>query len=646
MFRAVTMLRLRALVLERDSRAVLRELGRLGMVQLAPASADMASFLPRDRSQELGRCDALLGRVHELRRSLELPHTDEPGPQPASLDQAEEDLLALEEQVKLLLGRRQAAVERLHEASVVGEQVSSYRGVALPLEPDCSFLHLVTGTLPPGNLDALRVEVGQKVVLLPLAERNGRQTLVAMSTHCGWPALESLLQRAAFQPDVLPVAPGATSDTFSEQNGLEQRQLDAELAQLEAELRALAGGCAPALAAAEKLVSTERALLEAEQSSVRSDATVLLEGWVPADDAAALERRLRETTRGRCVIETARAESPAGQVPVLLRHSRLVRPFEMLVAAFGLPSYGELEPTLLVALSYVVMFGMMFGDAGHGALLAGAGLIAMRRARSPRMRDVGVLLLLGGLSSTIFGLVYGSYFGLEQLKHHALWRDPLAGDPLRLMVVAIGIGVVLISTGLVLNVVNCIRRGDWIGAVLGKFGLVGLLFYWGALALVTGLAPARSPCLLILFFVVPLVGWCLKEPVELVLSRRRGHPAEGVLAAITESFVGAFEAVLSYLANTISFVRLAAYAMSHAALLTATFLMADELKHGSGGVVLSGIVVVLGNLVAFLLEGTVAAVQALRLEYYEFFGKFYSGEGRPFAPFRLATSEPGSPEVT
>jgi len=683
------MLRLRALVLERDERAVLRELGGLGIMQLirAPASGDTAAFAARDRTAELARCEALLARVHELRRSLEAELEAEveaeleveaeveatspdaaslraasadaaslkaasPDAAPAaalelrSLERAGETLRALEEQTSRLLTRRQALLAQRAASSAAGEKVSRYGGLGLPLRaPErYAFLHVVTGTLPAEALDPLRLQVGEAVALLPLLEREGRQALIAMSTRAGWPALEGALLGAGFQREILPAIEGATAETFSEENRREQQQVAAELERLGAEARALASRCAPVLARIASLAGTERCLLQAEQSALGSEAAVLLEGWVPAEDARALERRLRELARGRCVVETAssgEAATPEAQVPVLLRHPRWLRPFEALVAAYGLPTYGELEPTLFVALSYLVMFGMMFGDAGHGALLVLGGLLARRRGRTPTIRQVGTLLCYGGCSSAIFGVLYGSYFGVEQLKRHALWSDPLAGDPLRFMLAAIGVGVVLISLGLILNVVNCLRRRDWIGGVLGQFGLIGLLFYWGALALVTGVAPPRSPALLVVVLLVPLAGWCLREPLALVLERRAGHPAApggGVLAAITESSVGAFEAVLSYLANTISFVRLAAYAMSHAALLTAAFAMADQLRHVSvGGGALSVLVIVLGNAVAIVLEGIVAAVQTVRLEYYEFFGKFFSGNGQPFTPFRLVT---------
>lgn len=215
-----------------------------------------------------------------------------------------------------------------------------------------------------------------------------------------------------------------------------------------------------------------------------------------------------------------------------------------------------------------------------------------------------------------------------------------------LMYGAIGIGVVMISLGLILNIINRFRRGDVIGGFLDKFGVVGVIFYWGMLAFVTKYAAIESRGLvnlaIVLFLVLPLVGWALKEPIQYFVQRNTGNPVDmggSLFVSITESLVGAFEAVLSYLANTISFVRLAAYAMSHAALLVAAFMLAEEVRYFSfGGGVLSVLVIILGNLVAIVLEGIIASVQALRLEYYEFFGKFFSGSGQPFKPFRLVVN--------
>jgi V/A-type H+-transporting ATPase subunit I len=202
----------------------------------------------------------------------------------------------------------------------------------------------------------------------------------------------------------------------------------------------------------------------------------------------------------------------------------------------------------------------------------------------------------------------------------------------------------VISTGLVLNIVNRFRKGDWIGGFLDSYGVAGAIFYWGILGLLLKYTALRERGLvgltILLVIALPLLAWSIRGPLLHARSRRAGQTqpdaAGGTLTALMESIVEAFEAALSYMANTISFVRLAAYAMSHAAVLIATFVLAREVGSVStGGGFLSLMVIIGGNLVAIVLEGIIAGVQALRLEYYEFFNKFFSGGGQAFAPFSL-----------
>ena len=648
MFEPVSMTRLRLVVLERDERAVLRHLGRAGVVQLTrtPAGPGTAPLSPRNRSDELARLERVSSRLENLRRSLELPAA---GPQlmpvEMSLEQAEKSIQSLEEQSGELLKRRQHLQDRLAEMTAVMEQISDYRGFDLPLDQpnDSSFLHFVTGSLPAKDLAKLKMD--GDVALLPLAERNGRQILIAMTTRQNRLDLDRKLQQAGFQTEELPVVAGATTAALSEQNQREEEQAAVQLKELNAKLQAFVKQCSPIWAQIEITTSTERRLLEAEQNFPRTESSVLVTGWVPSADVLELERLVQEITNERCIIETTPAEKvDEEEIPVLLRHPRLLRPFAMLVTAYGLPNYRELEPTLFVAVSYLLMFGMMFGDVGHGFVLALGGLFLLLTNRRAVLRDVGLLLLFGGGSSMIFGALYGSCFGIEQFKKYALWHDPLAGDPMSLMIAGIEIGIVMISLGLVLNIINRFRHGDFIGALLDKFGAAGAVFYWGALALFTKSAAIRSHGLFtpaILLLAALAVAWMLNEPIHIWRSRHARHAAEpgGTSTVIMESFVSVFEGLLSYFANTISFVRLAAYAMSHAALLLSAFMIAADVRHFStGGTFLSVLVIVLGNVLAIVLEGIVASVQALRLEYYEFFGKFFSGGGQPFQPFRLQTT--------
>jgi len=338
---------------------------------------------------------------------------------------------------------------------------------------------------------------------------------------------------------------------------------------------------------------------------------------------------------------------------VLLRHGWFLRPFSQLVRMYGLPGYGELEPTVFVAISYILMFGMMFGDAGHGLVVVLAGVLARLKGKTLQVRDAGTMLILLGLSGVASGVLYGSYFGVVDWNGRELGilGDPLRMNPLVFMGAGIGFGVLLMSVGLVSNAVNRIRRGDIVGALMDKFGVAGAVFYWGVLAvgirMATGRASSFDTTLLVLVIVVPLGAVFAKEPLEYVLRKRGSHGAhgnQGSQGSLVESLILApvevFEAITGYLANTISFVRLAAYSMAHAAVLMAAFTIGQQTAHVPyvGGV-LCVVIIVLGNAVAIGLEGIVVAVQALRLEYYEFFGKFFSGSGRAFAPFRFRTGE-------
>jgi len=468
-----------------------------------------------------------------------------------------------------------------------------------------------------------------------------------LSSRSCQPAVEDALRQAEFRTETPPTIARATVDSWLEGNRAQAQQIQRTLTQVDAEIETLRRTAMRDLPVVETSVRTERNLWEAERLFPRTQATVLLTGWIPAPDVPALVDCVRQVTVGRCAIEIQLPDNrtPEEQIPVLLRQSRLLRPFAALVRGFGLPRYHELSPTLFVAVSSLVMFGMMFGDVGHGTVLIAGGLTAGLINRAARRHGLTLLLVGAGLVSSIFGVIYGSYFGMTQFKRYALWRDPLEGDPIALMRTAMCIGVAVISLGLVLNIINRLRRREYVMACLDKFGIAGLWFYWGVLLLVTNLPllqkSGMAPWTLALCGALPLVAWTLRHPIEHALRQRHGQARdEGWFAVWAESLVGSFEGVLVYLANTVSFVRLAAYAMSHAALLMATFLLAEAVRgdsvtsHG-----LSVAIVIAGNTLAILFEGVIASVQTVRLEYYEFFSKFFSGDGRPFTPFRIAATD-------
>ncbi len=666
MFKPVPMLYLRAVVLSRDERNVLRGLGDLGVVHTTKSEAgpETAPIDPPDNAAEMARCDALVERVDALLEAFNQPfdatsdqdEANVPSPEPIALFEAERRVAAIEQALDSLTRRTAEAETRCTTVRTVVEQLSSFKQVNLPFSElgNFSFLHFAIGSMPSAKIDELRDELADNVVLLPLPRNESDSALVAVTSRTGRFAMETVLKKEGFKKETVVLDEGKTLNDLIAKSQEEAEAADRMLSDLALAKRGLAADHAGELRKMRASVIAEKSVLGAEEQFAHTAQTTLVTGWVPKPDAARVTDRLQEITEGRCAVETLAPEQvPDVKVPVLMRHSWFLRPFEMLVSGYGTPSYQDLEPTLFVAITYMLMFGMMFGDAGHGLVLLLAGLGIVFSSKRDKTRDVGTLVSLAGAASIIFGLIYGSFFGLESFQKYALWPGHKSLDhlvqtePMAIITLAIATGIAVISIGVILNIVNRVRKRDWRGGLFGGFGIIGALFYWGVIGLILKFAAIRSHGLVLaaigLFIVLPLVVWILYLPISQAIRNRRQRKAEGAHGeeeglgmSIVESAIEAFETVLSYMSNTVSFIRIAAYAMSHAAILMATFVLADKVVGANaGGGVPRLIVIIIGNLIAIILEGIIAAVQAMRLEYYEFFSKFFSGGGEEFKPFKL-----------
>jgi V/A-type H+-transporting ATPase subunit I len=390
-------------------------------------------------------------------------------------------------------------------------------------------------------------------------------------------------------------------------------------------------------------------LLQAQTHFAAAGRFVVISGWIPERDGPQLARAIAAASDGRAVVDLQRPEdlpealSASLRIPILHRNPVLLRPFQMLVQMYGVPSYAEVQPTAFFAISFLVMFGLMFGDVGQGLVLFSAGYCLFRYL--PRFLDYGILLMECGAASTVFGLLYGSLFGLEGVLP-VVWMEPIHDLP-RFMGIAIGFGVLVVSLGLVINIVNSWRTGERSSALLGARGVFGAFVYWVGLALVArALMPATFvvPAPLLLgMAVVPVLLLVLRRPlIRLVEGRaaRRPHPAGPRWLTALEGSVELVDALFGYFANTISFVRVAAFAAVHAGVFVALFALADTLAHSRFGQPLGLITLVAGNVVMIFLEGLTASVQVLRLEYYEFFGKFFRGGGELYRPLMLRRGGP------
>lgn len=353
-------------------------------------------------------------------------------------------------------------------------------------------------------------------------------------------------------------------------------------------------------------------------------------GWVPVSEKQKLKESLEELSdRVTLVFKPESEASSSTEPPTRLKNNWLVRPFEAIVRMYGTPSYNEMDPTSFVAVSYMIMFGSMFGDVGQGFIFLLAGMFLSGKMHRP---NLGGILSRIGASSMVFGVLFGSVFGNEKIL------KPLLLHPMEnintILLGGVGIGIVFTTVGFIYSMINSVKRKDLEDGMFGKDGMAGLLFYW--IIILTGLSVYLQgnggvPVFPVIVLCILLGLMVLKQPVANLIRGHRPLYHEPVQDYYIESGFGMVETLLGMLSNTVSFIRVGAFALNHVGL----FIAFETLSHMVGNRGGSIAVLILGNLIIIGLEGLIVFIQGLRLEYYELFNKYYEGDGIEYEPIRL-----------
>ena len=658
MFRSERMEKLSLLVLQSDVKRVTEALGRLGVLHLTQAEAEPEAYLlqPAHREADIARCQQLRSRVERLCEVLQIRLAEaaahfaghRPGAtateESITVERVLAELPAIEREIQALEERATPVGEEERSLRDILEELDSFREVAIPLEQinTFSFLHFALGSLPEGEFGRAQSSLASRALLIPLSTPRQPPQVMAITTKKGRFALQSVLKEHGFRPEEisdqyrgLPAEILATTES-------RLAALRAAEAKLDAERERLVGRHGARLRQFLRSLQWEEKLLQAQEHFSQTASTCLISGWVPARQLEPVRQRLLETTRGRCIIKAQDAEEAMAQgevVPILLRHHRLIQPFEHLVRLFGMPGYHEIEPTLIVGFTFLLMFGLMFGDVGHGACLFVIGILLRQFGRKPGVRDAGVLFQFAAAAAILFGFLEGSVFGVEIYQ---TFLTPMANIQ-TLLALAVGFGTLMISLGLVLNVVNRIRQGDVFRGVFHGFGMMGAIFYWGAIGLIIRYAvlapphPHRGEMALLVFLLLglPVAILIFRVPIYNLFASKQRAIRQGFWASLGQAAMEIFEMILSSVTNTISFVRVGAFALSHAALCLAIFQLERGVRAAPAGWLWSALILIVGHSIVIALEGLVVAIQSLRLEYYEFFSRFFQGDGKAFQPFRL-----------
>ncbi|MDO8535866.1 MAG: V-type ATPase 116kDa subunit family protein [Candidatus Omnitrophota bacterium] len=547
-----------------------------------------------------------------------------------SYGEAVNNLSSAEDVVNPLIAQKEDLSAQLNTKEAMLSRLEGYSPFAINRPSSYSFLKTEVGSLEEKNLPVLERSLkeiphivypfkkeGSKAVLLFMGLRRDRELLDKVLRDVGWSKFDYSNEPQEFSKEVEKKIKNEI-DTFKKNI----EAVNADLGKLKDELK-------DGLSDVESYIKVKKSLLEARRYSRVTEKTVLISGWVPRSEKDRIVDEVKSFDPTSC-IEERRAEDldmPKEEIPVKLSHTKLFRPFELLIDAYGIPRYGTVDPTIFVAISFLIMFGAMFGDLGHGLVLSMVSLF-LWRSKKEKVKQAGTLIFYCGISSGLFGVLYGSFFGYE---FPSLWIKPMHSI-IEIFKISILFGVVMITGGILLNIINAFKDKDYIKAIFDKAGLIAGVIYWVGIALVSKILVSKTgfqPVYVVVFLICMALLF-LKPIVELIVKKKR----ESVFTAFMESTIDILEIVMGYLANTVSFIRIAAFALAHAGLFLSIFELSRIMKN-VGGTAASLVVLALGNILIILLEGLVVSIQSLRLNYYEFFSKFFMSGKHFYKPLKM-----------
>ena len=571
----------------------------------------------------------------------------EPGEPPASAAHfidpqvAELVLENIEGELKKDVSELEKTEDHIRELQHTMEQLAFIEDLDVDLETLRRFKHVfaLPGTMPTDRVQRFSESLGHLPFVLVTLKRRGYLSSVVLFGHArDAQSLTRAARSAYLNPINLPAAYRGTPAEVMEAIAVSLKRAQQQRSDLRLRMAAIYHEHGEQLRVLLWRVRASKTLAETIQRYQHFRYTSMITGWVAQEHVQELAARIKAVS-ANVTFEVLESQPRILEkdAPILLQNPSFARAFQPLVTTYAYPDYKESDPTLLIALTFPLIFGIMFGDVGHGLLLGLLGLW-LSRSKRPILKSMaawGKVIVACGASAMLFGLLYGSIFGFEDILT-PLWKSPL-NDINAILLTTVGVGIGLLSLGMLVNLGNTFRTRRWGDFFFGSYGLVYLLLYWSLIILAFSLfgQGAGQPLMGVLIGIAVLTGLgvVFGEPLQRLVDGEKKLFKEGVGTYIPLAFFELFETLISFLSNTLSYVRMGAFAVAHGALSLTVFILAETVSPAKGwGYWLA---VVLGNLFVVGFEGMIVAIQTLRLEYYEFFTKFYTGGGTPFKPLAL-----------
>ncbi|MGM0379013.1 MAG: V-type ATP synthase subunit I [Bacillota bacterium] len=360
-----------------------------------------------------------------------------------------------------------------------------------------------------------------------------------------------------------------------------------------------------------------------------------LSAWVPKSKSKKLEKTIFESTNA---IVDYKKESEKMEPPTKLKNNWFFKPFESLVNMYGVPNYNEIDPTAFFTIIYTFLFGAMFGDVGQGLVFFAVGQFL--RSKDDYKVFSGILSRIG-ISSMVFGTIYDSFFGYENIISEFIpfniYIHPLENiNTMLISAIIFGIFLIFISFGY--SIYNKLKIKDIEEGIFGRNGIVGLILYSSVLVVILNMISTKIDIDIKIFQFLIFISIALlffKEPIVNKIEGKNRLYKESASEYYVESGFDLIETFLSIFSNTLSFIRIGAFALNHVGLFIAFHTIADLIGTRIGDVSMF----ILGNIIIILLEGLIVFIQGLRLMYYEVFSKYYKGDGYKFIPSYIEMEE-------
>ncbi|MCR5218794.1 V-type ATPase 116kDa subunit family protein [Treponema sp.] len=651
---------LELMILKDDIDSVLTYLGKLGDFQF---QQDFDSAAGEDK--KLNPDTDIFARLQSARSYLNIEDLDH-FTEAVSLPSQEErgQAVKLYTTAEDLHNREVECGENLKRIAASYKEASSFSNLKVPYSQleSLSFLTLRIGRIEEGLYDSLASSLGSNAILTTLG--NDKSKILAASSKKGRFFMDSELKKAGFVEIKLPKDFKGVPDELLKALEGEVNAAKAELEEVQLQRKNFAETHKDMLLHLLQSFSVSSQLNSVKNKLESTDFVYRITGWIPAWESRSLIRTLDDLTKGRAGIreflpgEVRSVIEGREKVPVQLKHGSLIKSFQRLIFSYGSPLYGTVDPTPFVAVFFTVLFGIMFGDAGQGLVFLLLGiLMTLNKMKLAGWEKFGRIFICIGISSMIMGLLTGEFFASEEvLKPFNRFVHSLAGvtdyeeasEPiLKLMpngtdsssVVrmfmffgfTIAVGFVINTCGIIINIVNQFALNHKGRALFGKTGITGAIFFWYVIifAVLTAFGLHKPALYDVIIIGVSLFFTAFGEVFERLVDGERPVFENGLFSAVISAVVEVIEIISSYLSNTVSFVRVGAFALAHAVLGSIISTMMAQVPAAAGKMA----VLVAGNAIVIVLEGMIVAIQVVRLQYYEFFSKFFTETGREFKPF-------------